>query len=110
MSPEPTARPAARSSRPNRTSRLRIVSRSATGCDVREVVADELEVIALLHDRAQCVAGGRLSEVGLAQEVQGPRPVDRLGDAWGLGEVEFAKPVHGRDHLARERLTDAGFL
>src|SRR5216683_4295021 len=126
MSPEPTASPAARSSLPNLTSKRTIRSRSATGGlshrrsqppevsatggDVREVVADKLEVVALLHDRAQRVAGRRLAEVGLAEEMQSPGPVDRLGDTGWLGEVQLAEPVHGRNHLTGERLTDTRFL
>src|SRR6266568_7660536 len=105
MSPDPTARPAPRSSRPKLASKPTIAAcpvpacpvpacpvpaRSALACpvlaclgtggDVREVLADELEVVTLLHHGAEGVAGDHRVQVRFAEEVQGPGPVDRLRD------------------------------
>src|SRR5215469_5335392 len=103
MSPEPTATPAARSSRPKSVSRPTKgdadAVRSATGSDLVERGRDEFEVIAFLDDGAQGVRGGGRVEVGGAQEVQDSRPVDRLGDPRRLGEVKLAQPIDRRHHL-----------
>src|SRR5215472_4151499 len=107
MSPEPTARPAARSSRPNAASRSTsavwtgraggVIPASCPGSgmsgDVSEVLANEVQVVALLHDVAQGVGGGIGAEVVLAEEVKCPHPVDGLGNAGRLGQVEIAQPV-----------------
>src|SRR5215467_2263096 len=97
MSPEPTATPAVLSSRPNLVRRLTILScpvltcsvltRSATGGYVGEILADELEVITFLHNRAERVAGHIRVQIGLTQEVQGLRPVDGLRNARRFGQV-----------------------
>src|SRR5580700_6699678 len=102
MSPEPTGSPAARSSRANRTSTptsgaCRMVAApsggaasgtgacSGTGGDLRQVVAHHVQVVAFLHHRADGVLRGPGVQVGLAEEVQGADPVDRLGHPGRLG-------------------------
>src|ERR1044072_1207815 len=74
-SPVPTARPAARSEWENSTS-----SRTKSGIrdDLPERLADQLEVVALLDDRAERVRGDGLRQRRLAEEVQRARPVDGL--------------------------------
>src|SRR5690348_4942431 len=118
MSPEPTAIPAALSSRPNVARRLTILSCAAQSCpalsfsalvwsgtggsNLSEVLADKLEVIAFLHDRAQRVARDVRVQVLLAKEMQGPGPVDGLRDPRWLLEVQLPEAVHRRDHLPGE--------
>ena len=47
-------------------------------------------------------------ELGLAEHLEGAHPVDRLGDAGRLGQVEVAQPVDGGDHLAGQRFRHRG--
>src|ERR1700733_5890770 len=106
-SPDPTARPAARNSPAKLTSRP-VKSGGAsgaagTGDDLGQVVADDLEVVAVLDYRAQRVRRVRHVQVRLAEHVETPGPVDGLGDAGRLGQVELAQPLDGGDHLARQR-------
>src|SRR5712671_4443508 len=98
-SPEPTASPAARSSPAKRTSRP-VKGSSGTGGDLLQVVAHHLEVVAVLDHRAERVPRVAGVQVGLAQEVQRPGPVDGLRHSRRLDQVELAEAVHGRDHLA----------
>src|SRR6266851_739058 len=127
MSPEPTASPAERSSDAKSTSTLtkpvrskegrsRAVRskpvrskpvRSGTGGDLLQIVPHHIEVVAFLHHGAQGVLGDLRAEIRFAEEVEGAYPVDRLGDPGWLGEVQFAQPVDGLDHLAGQRLGDA---
>src|SRR6202049_1885834 len=122
MSPEPTASPAVRSSdaksnstltKPVRSGAVRSGAvrsgavRSGTGGDLLQIVPHHIEVVAFLHHGAQGVLGDLRAEIRFAEEVEGAHPVDRLGDPGWLGEVEFAKPVDGFDHLAGQRLGDA---
>src|SRR5215470_17459121 len=58
---------------------------SCTCGDVREVVQDELEVIAFLDDGPQGLAGRCGVELGRAEEAERTRPVDCLGDPRRLG-------------------------
>src|ERR1700730_8810730 len=112
MSPEPTARPAERSSDAKSTSTLTKpvrskAVRSGTGGDLLQIVPHHIEVVAFLHHGAQGVLGDLRAEIRFAEEVEGAYPVDRLGDPGWLGEVQFAQPVDGLDHLAGQRLGDA---
>src|SRR5580704_5617541 len=127
-SPEPTASPAVRSSPAKRTSRpvkgagpggmgggsppcAEKVSggSSGTGGDLLQVVADHLEVVPVLDDGAERVLRVAGVQVRLAEEVEGPGPVDGLRHARRLGQVELAEPVDGGDDLAGQRRGDAGF-
>src|SRR3984885_6632826 len=115
MSPDPITSPAERSSREKPTSVLRIggryaarVAGSATGRDLCQVVAHELEVVAFLDHRAERVVRVRLVKIGRPKKVQGPDPVDGLGYPRRLGQVELAQPVDRRDHLASQRLGHPG--
>src|SRR5580658_5813491 len=114
MSPEPTFSPAVRSSREKPTSVLTIGARyaapggSATGRDLCQVVAHQIEVVAFLHHGTERVLGIRLVQVGGAEEVQGLHPVDGLGDPGRLGQVELAQPIDRRDHLAGQHLGHPG--
>src|SRR5579859_7268351 len=102
-SPEPTASPARRSSWQNRTS-TPVMPGSGTGGDLLQVVPDQVEVVMVLHHGAEGVLGKLRAEFGAAEQVQGAGPVDGLGHAGRLGEVELAQPMHRGDHLAGERL------
>src|SRR5262249_10752077 len=77
-SPEPTASPARRSSRQNRTS-TPVMPGSGTGGDLLQVVPHHVEVVALLHHRAEGVGGQLRVQPGPAEHVEGAGPVDRLG-------------------------------
>src|SRR5271165_6508544 len=106
-SPEPTASPAARSSPAKRTSRP--VNRSSgTGGDLLQVVADHLEVVQVLDHGTERVLGVAGAQVRLAEEVEGPGPVDGFRHPRRLGQVELAEPVDGGDNLAGQRRRDAG--
>src|SRR6266851_5403230 len=112
MSPEPTASPAERSSDAKSTSTLTKPVRSkpvrsGTGGDLLQVVPHHIEVVAFLHHGAQGVLGDLRAQIRFAEEIEGAYPVDRLGDPGWLGEVQFAQPVDGLDHLAGQRLGDA---
>src|SRR5260370_21626173 len=127
MSPEPTASPAERSSDAKSTSTLTKPVRSkegssraggskpvrskpvrsGTGGDLLQIVPHHIEVVAFLQHGAQGVLGDLRAEIRFAEEVEGAYPVDRLGDPGWLGQVQFAQPVDGLDHLAGQRLGDA---
>src|ERR1700760_3909616 len=76
---------------------------SGTGGDLLQVVPDPLDVVAVLDHGAESIQRVAGFQVGLAQEVQGPRPVDGLRHSGRLGQVELAEPVYGGDHLAGQR-------
>src|SRR5215469_7318426 len=102
ISPVPTASPAARSSRAKSTSTPTIGASSGTGRDLFQVVPRHVEVVAFLHHGTERVLrqlGVQLGRSGPAEEVEGARPVDRLGDAGRLGQVELTQPVDGGYHL-----------
>src|SRR5579859_1489142 len=103
-SPEPTASPSARNSPANATSSP--VNGSGTGGDLLQVVQDHLEIVPVLDHGAQRVA--RVAEVRFAEEVQRARPVDGLGHARRLGQVELTEPLDGGDDLSGQHLGDAG--
>src|ERR1044072_7509196 len=98
--PVPTARPSSGSERPNPVS-------TATG-SVTERRLGAGEVFVVLHGPAEGLP--RLIAVGRArtENVERPRPVDRLGDTGPLDELEAAQLCHrGRDR-ARQLLRDTG--
>ena len=63
------------------------------------MLAHQLEVVAVLDDRAQGVVGGVRRQLGLAEHAERAHPVDGLGDTRRLGQVHLAQPVHRRDDL-----------
>ena len=106
------ASPAARSSWPKATSSS---TNESPGPTVRhrttislEVVAHEVEVVALLD------TAPRVSSAAAGVEVVSPstsrvcHPVERLGDTRRLGQVELAEPVARPTTIAGQRLGDAG--
>src|SRR5215469_15943799 len=84
-SPVPTVSPAPRSSRAKPTSTSVKGSRSGTRGDLFQAVADQVEIVAVLDDRAQRVASRLRCQIRLPKEPQGADPVDRLGDPRRLG-------------------------
>src|SRR5215213_7605677 len=105
MRPVPTGRSRARSSRPNPTS-------GGTGPlgilpdHLAEVRGDERLILVVLHDGAEGVGGKRGVEPQRAEESQRVRPVDRLGHAGDLGQIELSKPLDRLCHVACELLAD----
>src|ERR1035438_4585556 len=108
MSPEPTASPAARSSCAKATSTPTNAARLDTGCDLFQVLSDDVEIVAFLHHGAESVGRVRCVQIGLAKEIEHADPVDRLGDARRLGQVQVAQPVDGYDDLAGQHRRYAG--
>src|ERR1700722_5032733 len=98
MSPEPTASPDERSSDAKSTSTPAKAARSGTGRDLFQIAPHPVEIVAFLDPGTEGVLGDLCVESGLAEEVESPDPVDRLGHARGLGQIQFPEPVDGRDH------------
>ena len=69
-------------------------------------VADELEVLVVLEHRAQRLLDDRRVELLAAERGERVRPVDRLGDAGRLREVEAAQTADERGRLRGEPLGD----
>src|SRR5215469_1502219 len=116
-SPVPTVRPAPRSSRQKSTSMaangasVAAIAWSATGRDLREVVAHDVEVVPILDDSAESVVRGLRRQVGLAEEAERAHPVDRLSHARRLSQLQLPQAVHRRHNfpgelLGRGRLAD----
>src|SRR5262245_57744566 len=63
-------------------------------------------VLVILHDGAERVGRDRRFEPLRTEEGERVRPVDRLGDARHLREVELPEPFDGHRDVARERLAD----
>src|SRR6478752_1460528 len=109
--PGPTSRPASRRIRPKVTS-LRVtaspgfMSGSAGFADKlsQAGVADALDVLVVLQHRAERGVHHAGVELLLAEGEQGLRPVDRLGNAGRLGEVEPAQLLHEGGGLGRQSL------
>src|SRR6202000_1245832 len=94
--PGPPPSPAARSScaKPTRTpvngsSSARWPAPSATGDDLRQVLPGQGQVVAVLADRPERVAGGLRRQLGLAEHAERADPVDRLGDPGRFGQVKL---------------------
>src|ERR1700727_1185917 len=85
-SPDPTARPATRSSRVKLTSRPTSPARSGTGRDLFQVLPHHVEIVALLHHGAQGVGRVLGVQAGVADDAHGARPVDRLRHPPRLGQ------------------------
>ena len=67
-------------------------------------VADPVGVLAVLQHRAQRGGGAVDVEVAGADELQGARPVERLGDAGRLEQVGLAQPAGGGGDLGGQPL------
>ena len=65
--------------------------------DLVEALAGELQVLPLLEHGAERDVGRVDGQVGLAQQFEGARPVDRLGHPGWLGQLQLTQPVHGGD-------------
>ena len=84
----------------------------------RHVAAHAVDVLLVLEDDAERVVDGLLVEIDRAEREQRPRPVERLGHARRLEEVDAAQPLGEGDDLARQvlrrfrhpRLEDAELL
>src|SRR5215472_16721654 len=107
-SPVPTLSPAPRSSRAKPTSTSVNGTRSSTRRDLLQAVPDQVEIVAVLDDRAERVVRSLWCQLRLPQESQGADPVDGLCDSWRLRQVELAQPVHGAHNFPGELLGDAG--
>src|SRR3954462_13442053 len=105
-SPEPTPMPTERTSWPNATSNSTIGASSGTGDDLLQVVPNEFEVVAILHDRSQRVVHGAAVQFGLAEHLERGDPVERFCDTRRLGQIELAQPVDRGHQLAGQRLGD----
>src|SRR5207245_6373449 len=102
--PVPTGTPALRSARPKATS----FAVASFTCELWELRFDAAQVVAVLDrpaERFPC--GGAVSGRG-AEERERLRPVDRLGDARSLHEVERAQLPDDRRHRPGELLRDTG--
>ena len=63
-------------------------------------------ILVVLHDGAERVGGDRRVEAVCTEERERVRPVDRLGDARNLRQVELSQPLDRLGDVARERLAD----
>src|SRR5205809_5487064 len=91
--------PSWRSARAKATSRV-------TSSGTEELSVRAAEILDVLHRPAQRVAGALPVDSVGAEDRETPRPVDRLGDARRLGQVERPQARHGLGDRARERLRD----
>src|SRR5829696_2652704 len=104
--PVPTGRPAARNSRPNPASAgstcVTPPSASVIGEDAPEVVADPYEVVVILDDGPERHVDRVAFETRCTQEREGLGPLDGLGDAGRLHEIERADSIDGFRHAPGE--------
>src|SRR5690242_8283172 len=109
--PGPTSSPASRRTRPNVTTCLTNAllgsSRLLEQAEQR-LVANREQVLVVLEHRAERLLDHLRVELLPAERGERARPVDRLGDARRLREVEPAEPAHERGRLRREPLGYAG--
>ena len=118
MRPGPTSRPASRSTRPKVTRwrvrasltrrRPRPRARASPSSASDGVVADEVEVLVVLQDGAERLLDDGRVELLAAEGDERLRPVDRLGHARRLGQVEVAQPGDERRRLGGQPLGHAG--
>ena len=85
--------------------RTRVVARRSLELDA-DARRDRVEVGAVLDDHAHRLLEDLVVDVVGAEQDQRPGPVDRLGDAGRLLEVELADLVDDLDKLARDRLVE----
>src|SRR3954451_11390966 len=107
----PSARPSPRSSSPNSSRRAASPGGPASGgrggteLDP-DALGDDVEVGAVLDDDRHRLAERALVDVVGAEQQQRAGPVDRLGDARRLLEVELAHELDDLDELARHAVVD----
>src|ERR687897_2312406 len=104
--PVPTGSPAARSSRPNPASAGRTwvtpSSPSGIGEDPAEVAPDAYEIVVVLDDGPERHVDHVVLEASRAEEGEGPRPLDGLGDTGPLHEIDLANALDRCRHPAGE--------
>src|SRR5581483_1256828 len=98
-SPVPTTTPADLSSRAKPVSTPVNAASLPTGGDLREVVPHQIEVVAVLDDGAERVARRPRRQLRFAEETERADPVDGLGHAGRLDQIQLPEPVHRPDHL-----------
>src|SRR3954452_7420386 len=100
--PVPTGRPATRNSRPKPASAgstcVTPPSASVIGKDLPEVVPDPHEVVVVLDDGPERHIHRVAFEARCTEERERLGPLDRLGDAGPLHEIEGADAVDGPRH------------
>src|SRR3954468_20539920 len=110
----PSASPSERSSSPNSSRRAAspggpALSGGWAGTELdSDALGHDIEIGAVLDDDRHRVAEGLLVDVVGAEQQQRARPVDRLGDARRLLEVELAHELDDLDELARDLLVELG--
>src|SRR5918995_2564538 len=104
--PVPTGSPAARSSRPNPASAGRTwvtpPSPSDIGEDPAEVAPDPYEIVVVLDDGPERYVDRVVLEARRAEEGEGPRPLDGLGDTGALHEIDLANALDRCRHPTGE--------
>src|SRR3954468_18096011 len=110
----PSASPSERSSSPNSSRRAAspggpALSGGWAGTELdSDALGHDIEISAVLDDDRHRVAERLLVDVVGAEQQQRARPVDRLGDARRLLEVELADELDDLDELARDLLVELG--
>src|SRR5947208_9101732 len=114
--PGPTSSPASRRIRPNVTTWRTKPPSSCAGCDSarllderdESLVANRGEVLVVLQHRPERLLDRARVEVLPPERGERLRPVDRLGDARRLRQVQLPQPLHERRGLRGQTVGDAG--
>src|SRR5262245_26050022 len=115
MRPGPTSSPASRRMRPNVTTWRTSPPSGACGsnrprlldeCD-EGLVANRGKVLVVLQHGAERLLDGRRVELLPTERRECVRPVDRLGDAGRLGEIERPQALHEGSGLRGEAIGDS---
>src|SRR5512144_393783 len=107
ISEVPTATPSERRSS-KKASRLAAVVDIGLSELHRDALGDQVDVGAVLDQDAHRALEGLAVDVVGADQEQGSRPVDRLGDRGRLLQVELADHVDDLDQPARQPLVEVG--
>src|SRR2546427_6642620 len=117
MRPGPTSNPASRRMRPNVTTWRTNPPSEGAGCgdtacllDERDesLVADRGEVLVVLQDRAERLFDDPGVELLTTERCKCLRPVDRLGHARWLREIQPSQTLHERRGLPCQAVGDTG--
>src|SRR5436190_19862200 len=116
MRPGPTSSPASRKIRPNVTTWRTNPPSGCAGCDSarllderdESLVADRGEVLVVFQHRPERFLDRARIEVLPPECGERLGPVDRLGDAGRLRQIELPQPLYERRGLRREPVGDAG--
>src|SRR5579863_7436818 len=73
-----------------------------------DTLGHRIQIRAVLDDHAHRLAEGGLVDVGRAEQQQSPGPVDRLGDARWLLEIQLPDHLDDLHELARDGLRELG--